>query len=167
MKLILLAPLAMVVIFYDVRYRRIPNIAVIAALVSGLAINTVFGGLQGTVASLYGFGLAFFPMLLMHIFGAMGAGDVKLFGAVGAILGVSLVPVTFILVVMFGGALAVYSMIRSGTVFSTLHGVLRIFIGILPGWEMPRFKMAPDRSHTIPYGVAIVLGSVIAAAVFR
>ena len=45
--------------------------------------------------------------------------------------------------------------------------VLRIFVGILPGWEMPRFEMPPDRRHTIPYGVAIMLGSVIAAAVFR
>ena len=164
-KLFLLLPLALVVIYYDVRYRRIPNVAVLAALVAGLAVNTIFGGFHGTVNSLYGFALAFFPMLLLHIFGAMGAGDVKLFGAVGAVLGIGLVPVTLILVVMIGGALAVYSMVRSGTVFTTLHGVLRIFIGILPGWEMPRFKMAPDRKHTIPYGVAIMLGSVLATAV--
>jgi Flp pilus assembly protein protease CpaA len=45
-----------------------------------------------------------------------------------------------------------------------MHGVLRIFVGILPGWEMPRFQMAPDRKHTIPYGVAIMLGSLIAVA---
>jgi Flp pilus assembly protein protease CpaA len=44
--------------------------------------------------------------------------------------------------------------------------VLRIFVGILPGWEMPRFKMAPDRKHTIPYGVAIMLGSLIAVVLF-
>ncbi|HET6893273.1 MAG TPA: A24 family peptidase [Pyrinomonadaceae bacterium] len=164
-KLFLLAPLALIVIYYDVRYRRIPNVAVLATLLAGFAVNTIFGGLQGTLASLYGFALAFFPMLIMHIFGAMGAGDVKLFGAVGAVLGIGLVPVTFILVVMIGGALAVYSMVRSDTVFTTLHGVLRIFVGILPGWEMPRFKMAPDRKHTIPYGVAIMLGSVLATVV--
>lgn len=167
LKLLLLAPLAAVVIYYDLRYRRIPNVAVLAALVAGIAINTIFGGVPGAVASLGGFGLAFFPMLLMHIFGAMGAGDVKLSGAVGAVLGVGLVPVTLILVVMIGGALAVYSMVRAGTVFTTLHGVLRIFVGILPGWEMPRFQMAPDRRHTIPYGVAIMLGSMLAAAVFQ
>ena len=68
---------------------------------------------------------------------------------------------------MLGAGLAVYSMMRSETVFSTLQGVLRIFVGVLPGWEMPRFAMPPDRRHTMPYGVAIMLGSVIAQAVIR
>src|SRR5688572_28547537 len=76
-------------------------------------------------------------------------------------------PITFVVVVMLGAALAVYSMIRSRTVFSTLHGVLRIFVGLLPGWEMPRFSLPANRQHTIPYGVAIMLGSLIAVAVFR
>ncbi len=166
MKLLVLAPLAAIVIYYDLRYRRIPNVVVVAALVAGVAMNTGFAGLQGALSSLEGFGLAFIPMLMMHVFGAMGAGDVKLFGAIGAVLGVALVPMTFVVVVMLGAALAVYTMLRAGTVFSTLHGVVRIFVGILPGWEMPRFSMPPDRRHTIPYGVAIMLGSLISAAVF-
>jgi len=166
MKLILLAPLAIFVIYYDVRYRRIPNALVLATLIAGISINIAFSGLPGMISSLEGFALAFFPMLLMHIFGAMGAGDVKLFGAVGAVLGVSQVPLAFVVVVMLGAVLAIYTMLRAGTVFSTLHGVLRIFVGILPGWEMPRFKMAPDRKHTIPYGVAIMLGSLIAVVLF-
>ncbi|HEU4510861.1 MAG TPA: A24 family peptidase [Pyrinomonadaceae bacterium] len=167
MKLILLAPLAIFVIYYDVRYRRIPNVLVLATLIAGISINTGFGGFQGTLSSIQGFALAFFPMLLMHIFGALGAGDVKLFGAVGAVIGVSLVPLAFVAVVMLGAVLAIYTMLRAGTVLTTLHGVLRIFVGILPGWEMPRFAMSPDRRHTIPYGVAIMLGSLIAVAVFQ
>jgi prepilin peptidase CpaA len=167
MKLILLAPLALFVIYYDVKYRRIPNILVLATLVAGITVNTFFSGFPGMLSSLEGFALAFFPMLLMHIFGALGAGDVKLFGAVGAVLGVSLVPLTFVMVVMLGAVLAIYTMLRARTVLSTLHGVLRIFVGILPGWEMPRFAMSPDRRHTIPYGVAIMLGSLIAVAIFQ
>ena len=41
------------------------------------------------------------------------------------------------------------------------------FVGIMPGWEMPRFAIPSDRKHTIPYGVAIMLGSLLAAALFR
>jgi len=167
MKLLLLVPLAVVVIYYDLRYRRIPNIVVLAALIAGLTINISYGGWRGAVASLGGSGVAFIPMFLMHVFGAMGAGDVKLFAAVGAVVGLPLVPMTFVVVVLLGGLLAVYSMIRSRTVFTTMHGVLRMFVGMLPGWEMPRFSLPADRQHTIPYGVAIMVGSVIAVAFFR
>jgi hypothetical protein len=40
-------------------------------------------------------------------------------------------------------------------------------VGLLPGWEMPKFAVPTDRSHTIPYGVAITIGSIISTAVFR
>jgi prepilin peptidase CpaA len=167
MKLLLLIPLAVIVIYYDVRFRRIPNVLVLAALIAGLITNISYGGWRGAVSSLGGFAIAFIPMFLMHVFGAMGAGDVKLFAAIGAVVGLPLVPMTFVVVVMLGAVLAIYSMIRSRTVFSTLHGVARVFVGILPGWEMPRFSLPPDRQHTIPYGVAIMIGSVIAVAFFR
>jgi prepilin peptidase CpaA len=166
-KLAILVPLAASVIYYDVRYRRIPNLLVLSALIAGLAINSAFHGWHGLSSSALGFVLGFVPMLLLHIFGAMGAGDVKLFGAVGTLLGVSLMPLTLVLVAMLGGVLAIVTTFRAGTVITTLHGVLRIFVGVLPGWEMPRFAMAPDRRHTIPYGVAIMIGSLISAALFR
>jgi prepilin peptidase CpaA len=167
LKLLLLIPAGVAVTYYDVRYRRIPNLLVLGILICGLTMNTSFGGLRGLLAAVAGLAFAFIPMLLLHVFGAMGAGDVKLVGAVGAVLGISLVPSTLIIIVMIGAVLAIYSMLRSGTVFSTMHGVLRIFVGLLPGWEMPRFSMPPDRRHTIPYGVAIMLGSLIAVAVFQ
>jgi prepilin peptidase CpaA len=166
-KLAMLVPLAVTVIYNDVRYRRIPNVLVLTALIAGFVINTAFSGFHGFTSSILGFGLGFIPMLLLHIFGAMGAGDVKLFGAVGTILGVSLMPSTLVLVAILGGLLAIYTTLRAGTMLATLHGVLRIFVGILPGWEMPRFAMAPDRRHTIPYGVAIMVGSLITTALFR
>src|SRR3569832_1642185 len=134
MKLLLLVPMAAFIMYYDLRYRRIPNILVLSLLIGGLTINISFGGFGGALASLEGFGLAFLPMFLIHLFGAMGAGDVKLFAAVGSVIGVTMVPLTFVLVVMLGAVLAIYTMLRSGTVLSTLHGVFRIFVGIMPGW---------------------------------
>ena len=166
-KLAALIPLTVAVTYNDVRYRRIPNLLVLTALIAGLAINISFQGWHGLGNSLVGFLLAFVPMLLLHIFGSMGAGDVKLFGAVGTILGGTMMPGALVLVAIVGGLLAIYSTLRAGTMLSTLHGVLRIFVGILPGWEMPRFATGRDRRHMIPYGVAIMVGSLISFAFFR
>jgi prepilin peptidase CpaA len=163
----LLLPLALIITYYDVRYRRIPNAFVLATLVGGLAINGFYGGFSGLAGSLGGLLLAFGMMFLLHLFGAMGAGDVKLFGAIGAVLGAHLVPPTFVVVLLTGGVLAVYTMLRSRLFAETMLKVVQIFAGLLPGWRMPRFAVPADRRHTIPYGVAITFGSLISLFVFR
>jgi prepilin peptidase CpaA len=163
----LFIPLAIVIGYYDVRYRRIPNPFVLATLVSGVAINTIFGGLHGLYGSLGGGAFAFALMFMLHVFGAMGAGDVKLFAAIGAVTGAHLVLPTFLVVVLTGGLLAIVSVIRAGMVMTTMHRVLQIFVGLLPGWEMPKFAVPSDRRYTIPYGVAITIGSIISTTIFR
>jgi prepilin peptidase CpaA len=163
----LLIPLAIIIGYYDVRYRRIPNAFVLATLAGGVAINAILGGTDGLTSSLMGCVLGFVLMFTLHVFGAMGAGDVKLFAAIGAVTGASLVIPTFLIVILTGGILAVVSMIRSGMVITTMHRVLQIFVGMLPGWQMPRFAVPADRTYTIPYGVAITMGSIISVAIFR
>ena len=106
-------------------------------------------------------------MFMLHMFGAMGAGDVKLFAAVGSLTGAHLVLPTFLVVILTGGALALLLTLRSGAVRTTMQRVLQILVGLLPGWEMPRFAVPQDRRHTIPYGVAITFGSLISLAIFR
>lgn len=162
-----LIPLAIIIAYYDVRYRRIPNPFVLATLISGVVMNAVFGGLAGVLSSCAGCLFAFVLMFLLHVFGAMGAGDVKLFAAIGAVMGAHLVLPTFLVVVLTGGLLATISIIRAGAVFSTMQRVLQILVGLLPGWEMPRFAVPADRRTTIPYGVAITIGSLISTAIFR
>ncbi|HEX8175693.1 MAG TPA: prepilin peptidase [Pyrinomonadaceae bacterium] len=163
----LLIPLAVIIAYYDVKYRRIPNAFVLATLSSGIIINSIFGGLHGAVQSLGGLVLAFILMFMMHVFGAMGAGDVKLFAAIGAVTGAAYVLPMFLIVVLTGGVLAVVSALRAGALGSTFFRVIQILAGLLPGWQMPRFAVPADKRLTIPYGVAITLGSIITLAVVR
>jgi prepilin peptidase CpaA len=163
----LLVPLAIIITYYDVRYRRIPNAFVLATLASGLLINIIFGGLQGAMASLGGCIFAFTLMFVLHVFGAMGAGDVKLFAAIGSVMGAQLVLPTFLVVILTGGLLAVCLMLRTGAIRDTMQRVMQILVGLLPGWQMPRFAVPADRRLTIPYGVAITFGSLISLAIFR
>jgi prepilin peptidase CpaA len=162
-----LVPLAVLIIYHDVRYRRIPNPFVLATLISGLSINLAMGGWNGALNSLGGCVLAFILMFILHVFGAMGAGDVKLFAAVGSVIGAQLVLPTFVVVVLTGGLLALVTTLRSGVFGTTMHRVLQILVGLLPGWQMPKFSVPADRRLTIPYGAAITIGAIIATAIFH
>ena len=162
-----LIPLAVLVIYHDVRYRRIPNAFVLATLISGLTLNFALGGINGGLNSIGGCLLAFILMFMLHVFGAMGAGDVKLFAAIGSVIGAQLVLPTFVVVVLIGGLLALITVLRSGVFGTTMHRVLQIFVGLLPGWQMPKFSVPADRRLTIPYGVAITIGAIIATAIFH
>jgi len=164
---LVLVPLAVVIIYHDVRYRRIPNAFVLATLISGLSINLAVGGWAGALNSLGGCILAFILMFILHVFGAMGAGDVKLFAAIGSIIGAQLVLPTFIVVVLTGGLLALVTTLRSGVFRTTMLRVLQILVGLLPGWPMPKFSVPADRRLTIPYGAAITIGAIIATAIFH
>lgn len=164
---LLLIPLAIVITYMDVRYRRIPNKLVLVTLIGGLAVNTMFGGWPGLLASLQGSVIAFALMFILHIFGTMGAGDVKLFAAIGAVLGGSLVLPTLLVVALTGGVLALIKMVYSGRVTTTMFGVLQFFYGLLPGHRVPRFEVPDDRSYTLPYGLAICGGSLISFLIFR
>jgi prepilin peptidase CpaA len=162
-----LVPLAVIIIYNDVRYRRIPNPYVLATLISGLTLNFAVAGLQGGLNSIGGCVLAFILMFILHVFGAMGAGDVKLFAAIGSVIGVQLVLPTFVVVVLTGGLLALVTTLRSGVFRTTMFRVLQILVGLLPGWQMPKFSVPADRRLTIPYGAAITIGAIIAIAIFH
>src|ERR1041384_8141964 len=162
-----LVPLSIIISYYDVCYRRIPNLFVLATLASGILINTFLGGLNGALTSLGGCFIGFTLMFVLHVFGAMGAGDVKLFAAIGALTGAHLVLPTFLIVALTGGILGVVSMLRAGQLKFTMMRVFQILVGLLPGYKVPRFPIPVDRRYTIPYGVAITLGSLISLVLFR
>jgi prepilin peptidase CpaA len=164
---LLFIPMAIMIIYMDVRYRRIPNKLVLVTLIGGITLNTLFGGTHGFVVSLGGFALAFALMFFLHAFGTMGAGDVKLFAAIGAIHGVSLVLPTLLVVALTGGVMAIVKMVYSGRAKTTMFGVMQFFYGLLPGQNVPRFDVPADRSYTLPYAVPICFGSLLAFLLFH
>jgi prepilin peptidase CpaA len=159
--------MAIMIVYMDVRYRRIPNKLVLVTLIGGITLNTLFGGTHGLVVSLGGFALAFALMFFLHAFGTMGAGDVKLFAAIGAINGISLVLPTLLVVALTGGLMAIIKMVYSGRAKTTMFGVLQFFYGLLPGQTVPRFAIPADRSYTLPYAVPICFGSLLAFLLFH
>lgn len=164
---LLFFPLALMIVYMDVRYRRIPNKLVLLILIGGIILNTLFNGFNGLLLSLGGFAFAFAVMFFLHVFGTLGGGDVKLFGAIGAISGVYMVLPTLVVVVLTAGVLATCKMIYARRVGVTMFGVFQFFYGLLPGQTIPRFDIPADRSYTLPYAVPICFGSLISFFLFH
>lgn len=147
--------------YFDIRYRRIPNSLVLPLLLSGLLLGFLTAGVPGLIASAQGLLLGFGLMLLPHLLGALGAGDVKLFAALSAVLGMPLVLPTFVIVLVTGAVLALASTLYTGTARVTGERVLLILGGMASGLGIPRFPVPTDKRQTLPYGVAISLGSLL------
>ena len=163
----LLLVVAVCVTYTDVRFRRIPNKLALATLACGLALNVFYGGLPGALQSAAGALFAFALMFALHVLGTTGAGDVKLFAAIGAVVGAGLVLPAFVCVLLAGMALAFFKMFEAGVARATAVNVLSFFHGLLPGRHVPRFSAPADRRLGVPYGVAIGFGSLAAAWLYR
>src|SRR5215472_15568341 len=73
---------------YDVRYRRIPNWLTVLGVVLGFVINWLIGLPEGGLLfAVEGLAVGFGVYLALYLIRAMGAGDVKLMAAVGALVG--------------------------------------------------------------------------------
>ena len=72
---------------YDFRYQKIPNVLTFPTMIIALAYFGVTRGLEGFLFSAGGLGLGIAILIIPYLMGGMGAGDVKLLGAAGAVLG--------------------------------------------------------------------------------
>jgi prepilin peptidase CpaA len=75
----------------DITRQKIPNILSAAGLVAGILLHVLVSGSTGLGYALLGALLGFVPLLLLYAVRAVGAGDVKLFAAIGALTGAEFV----------------------------------------------------------------------------
>ncbi|HET8773167.1 MAG TPA: A24 family peptidase, partial [Thermoanaerobaculia bacterium] len=117
---------ALVATVVDIRTRRIPND--LTATMAGLGIGLSASGISGVPlwASMLGFVVGLALMMPGHLLGATGAGDVKLMGAVGAIVGPATVVNAFLFTAVAGGILAVVVALRRRRLVATIAGTGRL-----------------------------------------
>lgn len=144
----------------DLRTRRVPNAVTGALAVAGCGL--AIGGWSGVTvgASLLGLGLGLVLMLPAHVFGATGAGDVKLFAAVGAVVGVDHVVRAFLYALVAGGVLALVVAAVRRNLRQTLAGTARL---LATGGGAAADIEHPARHNRFAYAPAIAVGAVLAA----
>ena len=147
---------------YDLRYQKIPNLLNFSVALVALIFHTIFFGLEGLLFSGAGLLLGIAIFLPFYAFGGMGAGDVKLMGAVGAVVGAKGVFISALLTALFGGLYAVLMLMLyhkyARAMLSRAWAVLKTFV--LTRQYIP--VSTPNPVHDRPrlcYGLAIALGT--------
>jgi prepilin peptidase CpaA len=144
----------------DLRTRRVPNPLTALLALSGLAYAAFGVGHLTIAAALGGFFVGLALMLPGHLFGATGAGDVKLFAAMGALLGPASIVGAFLYTALAGGALAVIVAVRRRRLQRTLGRTARL---VTSGLATASEIETTTENNRFPYAPAIAVGSILAA----
>ena len=152
----------LVAAFVDFRSRKIPNWLTVPAFVAGVTLRTALFGWPGAKTALEGTGLALALLLPLVLLRALGAGDWKLMGAVGAFLG----PLMFLFVlvgsILISGLMAVVEMARTRRVRETLSNLLVLVKGFFSfGLRAnPQISLDNPELLKLPFGVAVAIATI-------
>ncbi|MGH9582928.1 MAG: A24 family peptidase [Bryobacteraceae bacterium] len=159
---ILLLVLAAAAGLYDLRFRRIPNWLNLSGAVLGIGLNVLLAGRYGAVESLLGILCAFAVYTPLFLLRAMGAGDVKLMIAVGAIAGPRNWLVVFLAAALLGGVVAIVVAILKRRLRETCGNTGTILLalshGLLPFHAHPQLDVRSAEALRIPHGTVIAGG---------
>jgi len=144
----------------DLRTRRVPNPLTASLTASGLVFAAA--GISGlsVSASILGCVLGLALMLPGHLFGATGAGDVKLFAAAGALIGPAQIVTAFFYTALAGGLLALVVAVRRRRLQRTLNGAVKL---VATAAANSSAIAGPLENNRFAYAPAIAVGTLIAA----
>ena len=147
---------------FDLRYRRIPNWLNLSAISLGLAVNILLFEVHGFFAALLGMGCSLLVYVPLYLVRGMGAGDVKLMAAVGAIVGPWNWFCIFLFTALLGGIVSlIYAVLRKRlhqTLFNLALIVTELARVRLPARREARLDIRHDEALRLPHGAVIALG---------
>ncbi len=166
----LVVVVAVVAGIYDIRYRRIPNWLVLPAWLAGFAVNVVLSrGWQGLALAGLGFGLAFLVYFPLYLLRAMGAGDVKLMAAIGALLGAVSWFYVFVLASVIGAVSGIVLITFAGRIRKTCRNIGYIVADLVrlraPYRRSEELDVQSAQAFRMPHGAAVGLASIAFVAV--
>ena len=151
----------LIALVIDMRIFKIPNVLTYPAMAVALIFHTALNGTSGLLYSLLGLvaglGIFFLPFAL----GFMGAGDVKLMGVVGAVLGARGVLNACIFTSLAGGILAIALLAlhnRNLKFISSYADALNASIGERRVINVPATEK--ENKPKVYYALAIAVGTI-------
>jgi prepilin peptidase CpaA len=158
---ILLSIILIVAAVIDIRIQKIPNLLTFPTMVLGLIYYSIITGWDGLLFSLGGLALGIAIFFILYLMGGMGAGDAKLMGAVGAIIGPKGVLLAALLSAIVGGVYALVVLFFNIQYLKNLikRSLITIKTFVLTRQFIPIPAAETENKPKICFGVAIAIGT--------
>lgn len=158
-KILILLTLLSITLYTDIKDNKIKNIHLILPLVLGVLIAVLSNGLVGLKSSVFGIIIPFVALFLFFALKMLGAGDIKLFCTIGAIMGVNFVINNIIYSFFVAGIVVIGKLIFTGNLFKTLKSIYYFFKAIFIGRSLIEFPKV--EANTFPFVIAIFIGTIL------
>lgn len=145
--------------FYtDYRRSNIPNWLNLAAIASGIVVHSMIDGFQGVVFALLGMLCGFSTLIILYWLGGLGAGDVKFFAGVGAIMGAEFVLSGSLYSLVFASIIGVGIVAVRRQLLTRVVNVFRACLFLLFLREKSAFVGLKGDSFQFPFMYAVIPG---------
>ncbi len=147
--------------FTDIRESRIPNWLTGSLAFFGVSVHTIVDGWPGFLFSVQGMAIGLLCLIFFYIKGGMGAGDVKLLAAIGAVLGTVQVVYAFCFAALLGGGYSFMLLVATGGFRHLWERLNLFFTMLLCSGTVNSAKAATNAEPKLRYALVLGLGTVI------
>ncbi|NQX64668.1 prepilin peptidase [Paenibacillus alba] len=143
----------------DIRHSIIPNKLTLCGSIVGVFFHFASEGWKGLLIALVGAAVGFIALILLYFFGALGAGDVKLFAAIGAIMGVTFVVQSMLYAILCAGLIGLFLLVIKRQMAATGHKLALWLYGAIACHDMSSLQALKHQKNTkFPFMYAVVPG---------
>ena len=156
-----LVGILLIAVIWDIRVAKIPNAITFPSMVIGVIYHGASHGLSGAWLSIAGLLVGSAVFLPFYLLKGMGAGDIKLMGAVGALVGLKAVIPAIVFTALAGG---IYVLVL---IFFHPRALKGLIFGIVPmlktllitGQLILPSLFEKGKKPQVRYGIAIAAGT--------
>lgn len=145
--------------YFDIKEHRLPNWLNLMAALIGIGYHFITNQLDGFLHSFIGMTVSFIILLILYIFKALGAGDVKLFAAIGALTGPLFSLYAIMYTIIYAGIIAIFILLFTRTF---LINLTLLFIhmkeSIMKQSLTPLDEFKNNISNRFPFIYAVIPG---------
>jgi prepilin peptidase CpaA len=164
LKMAILIALLLLSVYYDLRFRKIPNTLLLSAFILSLIINIYSEGISGLLLSITGLLAGIALLIIPFSMGGIGAGDVKLLGIVGTLQGIHFVLYAFLSTALWGGVISILYLWyhkQLTHILKWIGDLLKQILRTITSNGMIPVSLQPIKPTklSMPYAVPILLGT--------